>query len=140
MLKLLNQNNLLFYDFNAGSRKFTFGAGNNGRLATKGEFRRTGMAGAKFLNNEVIDPNDLEAHNTKRRPTTSQFRGGDRLPSRASKTRERARRIQIAANKMKAPSRGPNKHSIVMSSKKGVVTFGSSEKARQKFQNSTSKI
>lgn len=70
----MNQNNLLFYDFNADSRKFTFGLGNNGRLATKGEFRRTGMAGAKFLKNEMIDSDELEANNVKKRPTTSQFR------------------------------------------------------------------
>lgn len=35
----------------------------------------------------------------KRRPITSDFRGGDRLPSRASKTRDRSKRIYIGARK-----------------------------------------
>lgn len=40
--------NLLFYDFNSGARHFRFGT-TNVRLATKGEFRRTGMEGAQFI-------------------------------------------------------------------------------------------
>jgi hypothetical protein len=92
--------NLLFYDFNSGARKFTFGTGNGVRLATRGEFRRTGMAGAKFIDHDIIETNDLDSKQPKRRPTTSHFRGGDRLPSRASKTREKVRKLHIGgANK-----------------------------------------
>ena len=90
--------NLLYYDFNSGARKFTFGTGNNVRLATRGEFRRTGMAGAK-LDHDIIETNDLDSSQPKRRPTTSQYRGGDRLPSRATKTREKIRKLQIGAAK-----------------------------------------
>ena len=92
--------NLLFYDFNSGARKFTFGTGNGVRLATRGEFRRTGMAGAQFIDHDIIETNDLDSKQPKRRPTTSHFRGGDRLPSRASKTREKVRKLHIGgANK-----------------------------------------
>jgi len=46
---------LLFYDFNAGARKFNFGmGGNNTRLATKGEFRRTGMPGAELYPRKLV--------------------------------------------------------------------------------------
>lgn len=91
--------NLLYYDFNSGARKFTYGTGNNVRLATRGEFRRTGMAGAKFIDHDIIETNDLDANQPKRRPTTSQYRGGDRLPSRATKTREKVRKLQIGTIK-----------------------------------------
>lgn len=95
----IESKNLLFYDFNAGARQFSFGLGNNPRLATRAEFRLTGMAGAKLIDVNKIEPSDVELNKAKRRPTTSHFRGGDRLPSRASKTRERAKRIQLAARK-----------------------------------------
>lgn len=101
---------LLFYDFNQGARQFNFGGGgNNTRLATRGEFRRTGMAGAK-----LIDTNKIEADEgddkAKRRPTTSHFRCGDRLPSRASKTRDRSKRIQIGGRKANKRQQGINKN------------------------------
>jgi len=91
--------NLLFYDFNAGARQFHFGLGTNARLATRGEFRRTGMAGAQHIDKNVIEVDDAAQSQAKRRPITSHFRGGDRLPSRASKTRERSKRIHIGARK-----------------------------------------
>ena len=69
--------------------------GQNTRLATRGEFRRTGMEGAKFIDHDMVQTNDLDYQQAKKRPTTSQFRGGDRLPSRASKTRDRARRLHL---------------------------------------------
>ena len=47
--------NLLFHDFNSGSRQFRFGMNNNVRLASKGDFRRTGMAGAQLIDKNVID-------------------------------------------------------------------------------------
>lgn len=89
---------LLFYDFNAGARQFIFGT-HNTRLATRGEFRRTGMAGAQFVDKNVIEIADEDQNQNKRRPITSHFRGGDRLPSRAAKTRERAKRIRINPRK-----------------------------------------
>jgi len=94
-----NQNNLLFYDFNSGARQFRFGMNNNVRLATKGEFRRTGMAGAQNIDKNMIEVAENEHKHEKRRPITSHFRGGDRLPSRASKTRDKAKRIYIGARK-----------------------------------------
>lgn len=84
--------NLLFYDFNAPARQFNFGSGNNMRLSTKDDFRRTGMAGAKNMA-------EIEQKQPKRRPITSHWRGGDRLPSRASKTRDKSKRIHIGARK-----------------------------------------
>jgi len=91
---------LLFYDFNAGARQFSFGIGSgNIRLATRGEFRRTGMNGAKLIDTNKIETDDNESTKAKRRPITSHFRCGDRLPSRASKTRERIKRIQIGIRK-----------------------------------------
>ena len=84
--------NLLFYDFNSGARQFRFGT-NNVRLATEGEFRRTGMAGAQQIDKNMIEAFENEQSKEKRRPITSQFRGGDRLPSRASKTKEKAKKI-----------------------------------------------
>lgn len=66
--------NLLFYDFNAGARKFNFGLGGNTRIATRGEFRRTGMAGAKFGGKNQIEPTEIEKVSSKRRPITSHFR------------------------------------------------------------------
>jgi len=103
-IKDLNTNhnesqNLLFYDFNGGARQFHFGAKNN-RLATRGDFRRTGMEGAKFIDHDIIETNDLTAKQSKKRPTTSGYRGGgDRLPSRATKTRKRARKMQMGMEK-----------------------------------------
>lgn len=65
---------LLFYDFNAGARQFHFGMNNNNmRLATRGEFRRTGMQGAKLIDNNKIETYEDE-ETTKRRPITSHFR------------------------------------------------------------------
>lgn len=95
------QNNLLFYDFNSGARHFRFGT-NNVRLATKGEFRRTGMAGAQNVDKHMIDVVEVDHKLEKRRPITSHFRCGDRLPSRASKTRDKAKRIYIGARKKPA--------------------------------------
>lgn len=100
---------LLFYDFNAGARQFNFGLGNNMRLATRGEFRRTGMQGAKLINTNKIDT-DGQEENAKRRPITSHFRCSDRLPSRASKTRERMKRIQIGDRKTNKRQQGLNKN------------------------------
>lgn len=91
--------NLLFYDFNGSSQKFNFNHVNGVGLGSKNDFRRTGMAGAKFVSKNIIDPADIEKTKGKRRPTTSQFRCGDRLPSRASKTRDRSKRIHIGARK-----------------------------------------
>lgn len=101
---------LLFYDFNAGARQFNFGmGGNNMRLATRGEFRRTGMQGAKLINTNKIETDD-GTETAKRRPITSHFRTGDRLPSRASKTRERMKRIQIGVRKNNKRQQGLNKN------------------------------
>ena len=95
----IESQNLLFYDFNSGARQFNFGLGTNNRLSTRDDFRRTGMAGAKFIDKNKIEPSENEIAKAKRRPITSHFRGGDRLPSRASKTRERSRRIHIGTRK-----------------------------------------
>lgn len=47
------------------------------------------MQGAKLIDHDIIESNNLEAKQSKKRPTTSGFRGGgDRLPSRATKTRK----------------------------------------------------
>jgi len=54
--------NLLFYDFNAGARQFRFGGGKNSRLATRGEFQRTGMQGAKFIDHDIIESEGLEGN------------------------------------------------------------------------------
>lgn len=75
--------NLLFYDWNAGARQSQFGVSNNMRLSTRDDFRRTGMAEAKLLAQNKIDSAEIEMNNGRRRPITSDFRGGDRLPSRA---------------------------------------------------------
>lgn len=91
--------NLLFYDFNAGARQFRFGGGKNSRLATRGEFQRTGMQGAKFIDHDIIEAEGLDGNGGRRRPTTSHNQGGDRLPSRAVKTRDRARRMNMAKKK-----------------------------------------
>ena len=70
--------NLLFYDFNSSARRTNFGVGGNIRLATRGEFRR-----AKLIDKNKIDPAKPEGGaKAKRRPITSHFRGGDRLPTR----------------------------------------------------------
>lgn len=45
----MESQNLLFYDWNAGARQFRFGMGNNMRLSTRDDFRRTGMADAKLM-------------------------------------------------------------------------------------------
>ena len=47
--------NLLFHDFNSGSRQFRFGMNNNVILASKGDFRRTRMTGAQLIDKNVID-------------------------------------------------------------------------------------
>ena len=47
--------NLLFPDFNSGSRQFRFGMNNNVRLASKGDFSRTGMTGVQLIDKNVID-------------------------------------------------------------------------------------
>jgi hypothetical protein len=57
------------------------------------------MAGAKFANSNGTDPSGIEATKPRRRPITSHYRGGDRLPSRASKTRDKSKRIRIGAKK-----------------------------------------
>ncbi len=95
--------NLLFYDFNAGARQFRFGGSKNSRLGTRGEFRRTGMQGAKFIDHDIIETEELEGNGIRKRPTTSHNGGGDRLPSRQIKTRERARKVYI--NKKKKPTK-----------------------------------
>ncbi len=69
----IESQNLLFYDFNAGARGFNFGGGDNARLSTREDFRRTGMAGAKFLENK-IEPVEPDTETAKRRPITSHFR------------------------------------------------------------------
>lgn len=91
--------NLLFYDFNSGARQYGAGAENtnNNRLLTNHDFRRTGMAGAKFLNKNKLEEDEIVRVRKKKRPITSHFRGGDRLPSRQSKTRDRSRRLVIAS-------------------------------------------
>lgn len=86
---------MLFYDFNAGARQFNFGQGNNMRLSTRDDFRRTGMVGAKFTDKNKIDKAEIDQVQAKRRPITSHYRGGDRLPSRATKTRNKSKRICI---------------------------------------------
>lgn len=108
--------NLLFYDFNSGARQFRFGMNNNTRLATKGDFRRTGMAGAQLIDKNVIEIMENNPSQAKRRPITSQYRGGDRLPSRASKTRERSKRIQIGSRKKanKRQQQGLNQQDVYM--------------------------
>ena len=108
--------NLLFYDFNSGARQFRFGMNNNVRLATKGDFRRTGMAGAQLIDKNVIELMESNPNQAKRRPITSQYRGGDRLPSRASKTRERSKRIQIGSRKKsnKRQQQGLNNQDVYM--------------------------
>lgn len=95
----IESQNLLFYDFNSGARQFNFGMGGNTRLSTRDDFRRTGMAGAKMIDKNKIEPSEAELSQAKRRPITSHYRGGDRLPSRASKTRERSRKIHIGTRK-----------------------------------------
>lgn len=70
----LESKNLLFYDFNSSARQFHFGIGVNPRLATRAEFRSTGMAGAKLIDVNKLQPDDLELKKAKRRPTTSHFR------------------------------------------------------------------
>lgn len=69
----IESQNLLFYDFNAGARQYNFGGANNARLSTREDFRRTGMAGAKFLENK-IEPAETHEETAKRRPITSHFR------------------------------------------------------------------
>jgi hypothetical protein len=86
--------NLLFYDFNGGSRRWNIGTAN---VRARDEFAKTGMAGAQFVNHG--ETGGIEKVIPKRRPITSHFRGGDRLPSRASKTRNRSRRIYIGNRK-----------------------------------------
>jgi hypothetical protein len=98
----IESGNLLFYDFNAGARHFNFGQGNNMRLSTRDDFRRTGMVGAKFTDQNKIDKVEIDQIQAKRRPITSHYRGGDRLPSRATKTRNKSKRICIGGkNKSK---------------------------------------
>lgn len=70
----MESKNLLFYDFNSSARQYNFGLGVNPRLATRAEFRSTGMAGAKLIDINKIQPNELEFKKAKRRPTTSHFR------------------------------------------------------------------
>lgn len=60
------------------------------------------MAEAKLLSKNKIDSGEIEMRQAKRRPITSDFRGGDRLPSRAWKTREKAKRIYIGIRKKPA--------------------------------------
>lgn len=69
----IESQNLLFYDFNAGARHYNFGGANDARLSTREDFRRTGMAGAKFLENK-IEPVETHEETAKRRPITSHFR------------------------------------------------------------------
>jgi len=57
------------------------------------------MAGTKMIDKNKIEPSEAELSQAKRRPITSHYRGGDRLPSRASKTRERSRKIHIGTRK-----------------------------------------
>lgn len=56
----IESKNLLFYDFNSSARQFNFGIGKNPRLATRAEFRSTGMAGAKLIDVNKIQPTDIE--------------------------------------------------------------------------------
>lgn len=70
----IESKNLLFYDFNSSARQFNFGIGTNPRLATRAEFRSTGMAGAKLIDVNKIQPDPTELKKAKRRPTTSHFR------------------------------------------------------------------
>ena len=65
------------------------------------------MAGAKFIDSNGIDPSGIEATKPRRRPITSHYRGGDRLPSRASKTRDKSKRIRIGAKKHSEKQQGP---------------------------------
>ena len=108
--------NLLFYDFNSGARQFRFGTNKNVRLATKADFRRTGMAGAQLIDKNVIEIMENNPSHAKRRPITSHYRGGDRLPSRASKTRDRSKRIQIGSQKKtnKRQQQGLNNQDVYM--------------------------
>lgn len=76
-----------------------FGKGKNVKLANWDEFRRTGMTGAQFLEKNKIETANNDITQARRRPTTSHFRGGDRLPSRAVKTRDRSKRIHIGTRK-----------------------------------------
>lgn len=69
--------NLLFYDFNSSARRTNFGVGGNIRLATRGEFRR-----AKLIDKNKIQPDLDVGAKGKRRPITSHFKEGDRLPTR----------------------------------------------------------
>jgi hypothetical protein len=86
---------LLFYDWNSEARQELLGKATNMRLSTRDEFRRTGMAGAKLAAKNKIETADSSKTKARRRPTTSHFRGGDRLPSRAVKTRDKSKRIRI---------------------------------------------
>jgi len=70
----IESSNLLFYDFNAESRPFQLGGGTNNRLSTRDDFRRTGMAGAKMIDKNKIEPSDSDMNRIKRRPITSHFR------------------------------------------------------------------
>jgi hypothetical protein len=70
----IESKNLLFYDFNSSARQFNFGIGTNPRLATRAEFRSTGMAGAQLIDVNKIQPDNNQGKNVKRRPTTSHFR------------------------------------------------------------------
>jgi hypothetical protein len=75
------------------------GNGNNMRLSTRDQFRRTGMGAAKLIDQNKIEQVDSPQTKAIRRPKTSHFRGGDRLPSRASKTRDKSKRIRIGLKK-----------------------------------------
>lgn len=55
------------------------------------------MAGAKFLNKNKLEEDEIVRVRKKKRPITSHFRGGDRLPSRQSKTRDRSRRFVMGS-------------------------------------------
>ena len=113
--------NLLFYDFNSGARQFHFRVGNNARLATRGEFRRTDMEGAKYIDHDVLQSNDLDNGIAKKRPTTSQFRCGDRLPSRASKTRDRAKRFNMSSKKQPKKKTHVKKNRSPQNNRMGIV-------------------
>jgi len=70
----IESSNLLFYNFNAGSQPFNLNGGKNARLATRDDFRRTGMAGAKIIDKNKIEPSESEIDRFKRRPITSHFK------------------------------------------------------------------
>lgn len=113
---------------------------NNARLATKADFRRTGMAGAQLIDKNVIEIMDSNPSQAKRRPITSQYRGGDRLPSRASKTRERSKRIQIGSRKKtnKRQQQGLHNHDAHMhesASPKNSHVYEVNDNHRQLRQN-----